>query len=46
MNDFEVKDLAVQVEGLHEVVEALLAKESFCSDCCYSDDADDGEEEE
>jgi len=44
MNDFEVKDLAEQVEGLHQVVEALL--EESCDCCCSSEDADDGDEEE
>ena len=44
MNDFEVKDLAEQLEGLHEVVEALLAKPSCC--CKVEEDADDGDEEE
>ncbi len=39
MNDFEVKDLAEQLEGLHEVVEALLAKPSCC--CKVEEDADD-----
>ena len=45
MNDLEVKDLAEQVEGLHQVVEALL-EESCATCCCSSKDADDGDEEE
>ena len=43
MNDFEVKDLSEQVAGLHEVVEALLAKNCSCN-CSSDDNADDGEE--
>tara|TARA_R100001244_G_scaffold132169_1_gene107394 strand:- start:1749 stop:1877 length:129 start_codon:yes stop_codon:yes gene_type:complete len=42
MNDFEVKDLAIQLHGLHEVVEALLSKECCCN---CSTEADDGQEE-
>ncbi len=44
MNDFEVKDLAEQVEGLHQVVEALLEHSDLHLCCCSSKDPDDGEE--
>ena len=40
MNDFEMVELAKQVEGLHELLEVLLAK-------CLDDEVDlDGAEEE
>ena len=40
MNDYEMADLAKQVEGLHELLEVLLAK-------CLDDEVDlDGAEEE
>ena len=33
MNDFEVKELADQLAGLHETVEALIALQCD-TDCC------------
>jgi hypothetical protein len=33
MNDFEIADLAAQLEGLHEQVEYLLACCEECDNC-------------
>ena len=41
MNDFELEKLNAQVEGLHEVIEALLEK----IDCCCACDCIDAEKE-
>ena len=43
MNDFEQTRLADEVSGLHEIVEALLAKSCCCK--CNCDDAEETEEE-
>jgi hypothetical protein len=37
MNDFEVKELAIQLAGLHETVEALVALQCD-TDCCDSEE--------
>ena len=40
MNDFEVKDLATQLHGLHEVVEALLVWDEELEDYVFQQQFD------
>ena len=48
MNDLEQEKLADEVAGLHEVVEALLAKMNCCCkcDCCEAEKDEEVTEEE
>ena len=38
MNDFEMNEIGTQVEGLHQVLEVLLASLDEDRDCCSEEE--------